>query len=329
MRAGPPNASPGDLARWLFWVKLREVVPADRPDLLRAAWGLWPLQYLSAAPRRALLKDELRRSFGRDDERMVRDAYRQAFRAHFQELLLGKLDDRNWMLHLAFQGREHLDAALARGRGAVLLYPHAGDVMMMLAGLGLAGYRYVQYAARGLAPPEVAAAHPEVFGHNRWRQEAREAREAAEDGLPVRFLTMETSPRELLRSLARNEIVGIAFDGRLGQRFVPASWLGRTALLSPGPFKLALSAGAPIVPAFNRAPEEGPEICAFGAPIWPEGHKAETLMERFLREGAEPWVRAHPSTYGIWLLHCRMRAGVDDHPLFIDYAPDDRYKRWL
>lgn len=323
------RASPGDLARWLFWVKLRAVVPVDQPDRLRHAWRLWPLQYLSATPRRALLKDELLRSFGRADEPMIRGAYRTAFRAHFQELLLGKLDARNWTLHLKFQERHHLDAALARGRGAVLLYPHAGDVMMMLAGLGLAGYPYVQYAARGLAPPEVAAAHPEVFGHNRYREEARAARESAEDSLPVRFLTMETSVRELVRSLNRNEIVGIAFDGRLGQRFVPASWLGRQALLSPGPFKLALAAGAPIVPAFNHAPDEGPEICSFGAPIWPEGHSAETLMERFLRDAAEPWVRAHPESYAIWLLHCRMRAGVDDHPLFTDYAPDDRYKRWL
>lgn len=322
------RTTPGDLARWLFWVKLRELVPVDRPDLLALAWRLWPLQYMAAAPRRALLVDELRRSFGRADEALVRETYRVAFRAHFQELLLGELNSSNITLHLNFEGKEHLDAALARGRGAVLLYPHAGDVMMMLAGLGLGGYRYVQYAARGLAPPEVAAAHPEVFGHNRFREAVRAAREGAEDRLPVRFLTLETPVRELVRCLGRNEIVGIAFDGRLGQRFAPAGWLGRQALLSPGPYKLALAAGAPIVPALNHAPSAGPEICSFGTPIWPEGSSAEALMARFL-EAMEPMVRAHPATYGIWLLHCRLRAGVDDHPLFTDYAPDDRYKRWL
>lgn len=320
--------TPGDLARWLFWVKLRELVPVGRPELLRLAWSLWRAQHLAAGGRRALLADELQRCFGQSDAGLVRDAYRQAFRAHFQELLLGKLTRDNWHLHLRFEGREHLDAALARGKGAVLLFPHAGDVMMMLAALGLAGYRYVQYAARGLAPAEVAAAHPEVFGHNRLRQEAREARERAEDSLPVRFLTMETPVRELVRSLGRGEVVGIAFDGRLGQRFALTPYLGRQALLSPGPFKLAIAADAPIVPAFNHAPDHGPEVCAFGQPIYPGGRGPDALMRAFLTEAAEPWLAAHPSTYGLWLLHCRLRADVDDHPLFVDYAPDDRWRRW-
>jgi lauroyl/myristoyl acyltransferase len=201
--------------------------------------------------------------------------------------------------------------------------------MGMLAALALNGYKYVQYAARGLAPAEVAAAHPEVFGHNRLRLETRQAREAAEDRLPARYLTLETPVRELVRSLKRGEIVGIAYDGRLGARFAPVSYLGRTALLSPGPLKLAILAGAPIVPAFNLVPEEGPAICAFGSAIWPEDQRPEALMERFLRRAAEPWLRAHPGSYGLWLLHCLDRAGVDDHPLFIDYAPDDRYERWL
>ena len=43
----------------------------------------------------------------------------------------------------------------------------------------------------------------------------------------------------------------------------------------------------------------------------------------------EPWLREHPGEYGLWLAHCRQRSGVDDHPLFIDYAPDDRYKKHL
>lgn len=318
---------PGDLARWLFWVKLRAVVPVDRPRLLRPAWGLWRAQHAAAGANRALMADELNRCFGAGDDRAVAAAYREAFRAHFQELLIGGLTGDQWRLHLRFQGQHHLDEALARGRGAVLLYPHAGDVMMMLAALGLAGYRYVQYAARGMAPPEVAAAHPEVFGHNRWRTEARAAREAAEDRLPVRFLTLETSPRELVRSLNRNEIVGIAYDGRLGARFSLVDYLGRRALLSPGPFKLALSAGAPIVPAFNHAPDAGPEVCSFGPAILPEGG-AQDLMRHFLAAAAEPWLRANPHAYGIWLLHCRLRASVDDHPLFVDYAPDERWRRW-
>ncbi len=320
--------APGDLARWLFWVRLRESLPADRPELLRRLWPLWRAQYLAATANHALLREELERCFGRNDESILKDAYRLAFRSHFQELLLGKMTRDNIHLHMRFENQQHLDAALARGKGAIILCPHAGNVMMMIAKVALSGYTYTQYAARGLAPPEVAALHPELFGHNRWRREAREVREAAEDQLPASFLTMETPVRELLRRLGRNEVVGIAYDGRLGKKFVPAEYLGRKALLNPGPYKMACTSGAAIVPTFCYAPNDGPEICHFGEPIFPKGRSAETVMAQFLHAAAEPFLRAHPESYAIWLLHCRLRAAVDDHPFFVDYAPDERWRKW-
>jgi lauroyl/myristoyl acyltransferase len=167
------------------------------------------------------------------------------------------------------------------------------------------------------------------MGRNRWREEARAAREAAEDRLPARFLTLETSARALHRRLAAGGLVGIAFDGRIGSRFLPLQWLGRTCLLNPGPARLALATGAPLVPAFCETGREGPGICRLGAPMWPEGRDAAALLAAFVHQHAEPWVRTHPEEYGPWLLHCRMRAAVDDHPFFLDYAPDDRYRRHL
>jgi KDO2-lipid IV(A) lauroyltransferase len=258
----------------------------------------------------------------------VKDAYRSAFRAHYEELLLGKLTAENWPKYMRFQGRENLDAALARKKGAILLNPHAGNFMMMIAAVSLAGYPFTQYAARGLAPPDVAAAHPEVFGHNWFRAETRRVREAAEDHLPARFLTLETPLRQLFRRLEANELVCIAFDGRIGSKFVKVPFLGRQALLNPGPYRMALATGAAIVPTMVECPRSGPDICHFGAPIVPDGHTAESLCAAFLQGAIEPWLRAHPEQYGTWLLHCRMRAGVDDHPLFIDYAPDDRWRKY-
>lgn len=325
---------PGDLARWAFWVKLRDALDPERPQQLRAMFPLWRLQHAAAVGQRALMLDEYRRCFGSnysDSEyrTLIEDAYRAAFRAHLSELLLGKLNPQTWPLYMRLEGQEHLDAALARGKGAVLLLPHAGNVMMLIAAISLSGYRYTQYAARGLAPKAVAEAHPEVFGHSRWREQARAAREANEDRLPATFLTLETPARELYRTLARNELVGIAFDGRIGSRFVPATWLGRTALLNPGPFRLAAATGAAIVPTFCACPDGAPDVARFGPPLDPTGASPEALMTRFLGEQAEPWVRAHPAEYGLWLAHCRARAAVDDHPFFIDYAPDDRWKRHL
>ena len=51
-------------------------------------------------------------------------------------------------------------------------------------------------------------------------------------------------------------------------------------------------------------------------------------LRRFLAERAEPWLQANPAHYGLWLSHCRARRAVDDHPLFMDYAPDARAQKW-
>ena len=155
----------------------------------------------------------------------VENAYRMAMRNHLEELLLGKLTPDTWPLHMRFEGREHVDAALERGKGVILLNPHAGNFMMMIASVSLAGYPFTQYAARGLAPQEMAEDHPEILGHNRFREAARKAREESEDRLPANFISLSTPVRHLYRCLERNEVVGLAFYGRIGSRFVCTPFL--------------------------------------------------------------------------------------------------------
>ena len=94
------------------------------------------------------MAQELEACFGSPTEAWVREAYRMALRNHLEELLLGKLDAQTWQLHMRFEGREHLDAALKRGKGAILLNPHAGNFMLMIASVSLAGYPFTQYAQR-------------------------------------------------------------------------------------------------------------------------------------------------------------------------------------
>jgi len=328
------EGSPHDWARWAFWVPLRQALDPRRPQQLRRAWPLWRAQYLAAGSQKEAMRAELTAIFGPQGiEDMVRDAYRIAFRVHLEEVLLGKLTPDTWPNFMRFAGRENLDAALDRGKGAIIAVPHAGNFMMMIASVSLAGYPYTQYAARGMAPPEVAQAHAEVFGVNRWREEARAARESNEDRLPANFITLETNARELYRRLEANEVIGLSPDGRIGKKFVPLTYLGRQALLNPGVARLARGTGAAIVPTLCSCPADDVNICTFAEPIYPEEHGRKRpwreLLEAYFVGAVEPWVREHPGEYGIWLAHCRERAAVDDHPLFTDYAPDERYLKYL
>ncbi len=204
-------------------------------------------------------------------------------------------------------------------------YPHAGAVMLMLAGLVKNGYPYTQYAARGLPPKEMAEVNPEIMGHNTWRSEVRQAREDDEDLTGATFLSLSRPTRELYRVLDRNELVGIAFDGRIGNKWKETRFLGRRALLNPGAWRLAASTGAMLVPAYNVVPADGIATCIVGDPIDPAAPDADQQVLAF----AEAQIRRSPAEYGPWLLHCRVRNNVDDHPLFLDYAADDRYKKWV
>jgi lauroyl/myristoyl acyltransferase len=326
----------GDLARWLFWVHLREVVDPEEPGLVRAIASVASRAQLALTPeKRRLMRLELLESFPKQAwtertlDRVSRSAYDLQVQCLCEELMLGRLDAESVQRFMRFDGRENLDRALADGKGVVLLFPHAGNVMLLIALLSLSGYDFTQVAARGLPPPDKAVT---ADLRDTWfNRRARQAREANEDALPARFHTIDAPPRELYRRLAANGIVAIAFDGRGGTKFRPVTYLGRTALLSTGPWRLAASTGARVVPAFCvRERDRSHRLVLFPAlspdPGLPVAERCERLLETFLRQHIEPMLEKHPDHYARWLVHCREHAGLDDHPLFVDTAADERWR---
>jgi KDO2-lipid IV(A) lauroyltransferase len=315
--------TPGDLARWAFYVGLRARLRGRSEASVQAVASLGRLAPLRRGEARRLLADEFARCGLRGDTDFT---WELQWRASVVELTLGSTSAETARARVRFDGWEHLEAARAAGRGVVWVYPHAGPVMLMLAALSARGVPYVQVAARGLAPADVAAAHPELLRHTPLREAVRHAREADEDRTGVRFATAAEPLRALHRALGRNEVVGIAFDGRTGRRWVPVPFLGRTALLNPGAVRLAAQTGAMLVPAVVSTRRDAPgATCTIGAPVPGD---APDALARILAH-VEPGIRARPEDYGAWLLHCRRRAAIDDHPLFVDHAPDDRWRRWV
>jgi lauroyl/myristoyl acyltransferase len=314
-----------DIAKWAFYVQLRKGLDPARPlpfDLLRPVGG--PVgKVLQRVNRKGqqLMEDEFLRC---GLEPRVADAWRVQLRVAAEELVLAKHTKESLNHFVQFEGIHHLDRALERGKGVVWVYPHAGAVMLMLTWLVKNGYPYTQYAARGLAPKEVAEAHPELLGHNKWRAEVRQAREDDEDLTGASFLSLSKPTRELYRVLGRNELVGIAFDGRIGNKWKDYRFLGRRALLNPGAFRLAASTGAMLVPCYNVVPADGPARCIVGEAIDPSRSDAPEAVVHLIEEQ----IRRSPAEYGSWLLHCRVRNNIDDHPLFLDHAVDEKWRKW-
>jgi lauroyl/myristoyl acyltransferase len=313
--------SPGDVAKWLVYTRLRLLLSPEAPGRIAALRPLGKLVPRVVPGKAALMAEEFERCGLRPQ---VTEAYAANWRVAVEELVLGRHTAETLDAFIRFEGIQNLEAALAHKKGVVWVYPHAGPVMLMLAWLVKHGYPYTQYAARGLPPKQVAEEHPELLGHNRFREEVRTTREEDEDKTGATFLTLEQPARELYRTLARNELVGIAFDGRIGNKWRIYDFLGRRALLNPGAWRLAASTGAMLVPCYNRYPERGPAICEVGAPIDPKAKDADLQVLRW----TESRIQASPAEYGPWLLHCRLRNNIDDHPFFVDHAVDERWKKW-
>ncbi|MDF2501517.1 MAG: phosphatidylinositol mannoside acyltransferase [Anaerosporomusa subterranea] len=132
---------------------------------------------------------------------------------------------------VAFRGREHLDAALAEGKGCILATAHSGNWEMMSAALCLNGYPLAAIAQKQ---------HNEQM--DRFINEQRRA--------PGAEIVYRSEVRDMVRLLDRGKIIGLLMDQDAHQKGVFVPFFGRLASTPAGPAAIARLRGAPIVPAF-------------------------------------------------------------------------------
>ena len=313
IRVRPPAVQlPFDLVRFVVEETLRGVLPPEEPEILRFLAGVgWRFEQRLTPGRVRLMADEARRCFGanvRTAGAIVREAQDLASQARMERLVLPRLSPAQLDAVVRVEGRVEPPA--------LVLYPHGGNVDLLLAALAQRWPGLVVFSARGLPP--AAAGGVGAVGPTRLNE--RLARRRAEDDarLPIRW---EADPAALAGWLARGHVVAAAFDDRAWPTYVRVPFLGREALLSPEPYALARAAGVPLVSATIHRERDKSSRLIIGPPVVPE-------LGAWLRDQATPFLRAYPGHYASWLAECRMRANLDDHPLFSDYAPDARWLRW-
>lgn len=168
----------------------------------------------------ALMRDSLA-SYGR--------YWREAFRLPSMNLreLAVELD-------AAFRGAEHLDAALAEGRGAVCALPHSGNWDM-------AGVWFTQ--TRGTFATVAERLEPESL----YRRFVRYRESLGFEVLPLSG--GERPPFEVLCDRLRdNGLVCLMADRDLTRTGVPVDFFGEATRMPAGPAKLAVATGAALLP---------------------------------------------------------------------------------
>ncbi|HEX3629015.1 MAG TPA: lysophospholipid acyltransferase family protein [Candidatus Dormibacteraeota bacterium] len=133
------------------------------------------------------------------------------------------------------EGRERLDRVLAQGKGAIVVTAHVSNWDMLAAASAVYGY-----------PISAVTNELPSGGLNELVVASRERIGMKMIGLGPGSL------RQILKALARNEVVALASDLYSGDRGVRVPFFNRPAIFPSGPAAIALKTGAPILPVWIR-----------------------------------------------------------------------------
>jgi lauroyl/myristoyl acyltransferase len=180
---------------------------------------------------------------GRINARVIaRRSLRNFFRACVEIVIALESSDDDRRAAIPVDGREHLETALAKGNGVIVLSAHLGNFFLLGTRLALEGH-----------PIHVLINQP---GNGRLAKLLDDYR------LQVKLRTIHARPRrqalrELNAILRRNGIVVMIADEYRKGSGIPAKLFGRTVVARRGPATLASRTGAAVVPAcLVRQPDD-------------------------------------------------------------------------
>ena len=167
-----------------------------------------------------------------------------------RDRLLDGISDRRALGRFLVEGRDHLDAALAEGRGVILLANHFGSHMMSSHWLFRQGYDLRLFSER---PRNVS------------KYLGKQFRTDGPLGQEKLFISRRSSPSEAAGSILRASrvlkagmVLKIASDVRWhGGHTAPGEFLGETYQFSTTWIVLAAMTGAAVVPVFARPDNKG------------------------------------------------------------------------
>ncbi len=188
--------------------------------------------------------------------------------------------------HVDIVGEEHLQKALAGGKGVVLNSCHLSNWE-----LGAAALARRSYPVMG-----VALEHPDPILNE---YVDRQRRSRGYDIVPT-----EGAYRKCIAALRRNEVVCFVGDRDVGIGGIEIEFFGRPTLFPQGPVRIALASGAPIIPAFVIRRSDDSFVLSLEPPLrvpssGSRRRKAHVMMQEFAN-AVERYVRRFPTQWGVF-----------------------------
>ena len=219
---------------------------------------------------------------------LIRQVYKNIGANAAEDLMLGRILRKKSVAELCtIEGREHLEAALAQGRGVLMLTGHFGN--WELGGLVTAHLvGHVLAVARELG-------NPLLWEYTqRWRERA---------GLEV--VGRRAAARRLVRHLKQGGKVLMLIDQNQRQGGVFVDFFGKLASTVPTPARLALRYDVPVLMGYIRRVGNGSQHHAkiepvevirtgdFEADVVANTARFTKKIEQFVREHPDQWFWLH------------------------------------
>jgi KDO2-lipid IV(A) lauroyltransferase len=230
-------------------------------------------------------------------EALLRENFSEMGRIVVEWARHARLSPEQLLARVEFEGIEHLEKAIARGRGALVVTAHYGHWELIPSALR---YRLPQLE---ITPTGRRLHNPVV-----------QAMVASRRNLGGGFL-LERDTAEIIRALRRNAAVGILVDLRRSRKRggILAPFLGRRAWTPHGPATIARRTGCALIPAFTRRTLGARHRVVFLPELDPPRTadlRADTAATTAaLNDALASFILAEPSSW-LWI-HRRWRGSPD------------------
>ncbi len=292
------------IAYWLATAPLLALLPAGlayRAACWRADWAFrsWPEKRNEVARNlRQVLGTELAED---EAERLARDIFRTRS-CEVVDLMRLRGRARSLVKLVEVRGREHLDAALAGGKGAILCSAHFGSYECAFSLLHADGVPVTSIGRWWWNyPPGRSSVVRRTWDFVFARRVRRHRRRPNIEPWPGR-LQVAVQAAAALRA---NEVVTICseappLDAEL-DRTIEVPFLGRQARLLPGVVTLARLTGAPVLMvSVHRSADYRHQVLELSAPVPMDGETA-VAFER-CTAAMDAAIRAHPAEWDFWFV---------------------------
>ena len=234
----------------------------------------------------------------KEAEELRKKCYETFILNSFEMAKLRYISDEELSNMLEVEGLEHLDEALSRQKGAIIVSGHFSLWEIIPQWLAVKGYKVTTVVRR----------QNNKYA-DQWFEEMRRAHggKTTDSGMGL---------REILRALKNGYILGLMMDQDNGKKGIFVKFMNKWCSAPVGPALISLKTKAPIVPLYIFPNYEGKHFFKIYPPLYPENYENTIEGQQKLTSDYsllhEEIIKKHPEQW-FWL-HRRWKTQPSDCP---------------